>query len=118
LIVPARKEGFDRVFIGQDQWYAVRIGNDKINQLKWIAAYQVSPVCAITHIARIKEIIPYEDSGKYLINFDGPAEKIKPIPLGENSSKAPQGPVYVDKESLVSSRNIDEVLEAKAKKAA
>lgn len=118
LIIPARKEGFEKVFIGQDEWYAVRIGKDKISQLKWIAAYQVAPVSAITHIAKIKEIVPYQDSGKYLIKFDGPASKIKPIPLGENSSKAPQGPIYVDKESLVGSKNIEDALATNHKKAA
>ena len=50
-------------------------------QIKYIAAYQVSPVQAITHVARVKSIEPCEDSGKFVLNFDGPAEPIGPISL-------------------------------------
>ena len=88
LVVPAQQEGFERVFLGENQWYPIRIKKNRIPQIKWIAAYQVSPVSAITHVAKVKEITPYESTNKYVVTFDGFAKEIKPIPL-EKSKKMP-----------------------------
>lgn len=109
LVVPAQKEGFDKVFIGEDQWHAIRIRENRIPQIKWIAAYQVAPVSAITHVAKVKEIKQYEDTNKYVVIFDGPAQEIKPIPLGD-PRRSPQCPVYAQKERLDSAKDLDEVL--------
>ena len=117
VIVPAQEEGFNRVFIGEHQWHSIRIGKDKIQQLKWIAGYQVSPISAITHIAKIKEILPFQNTSKYVVVFDGPAIKLsRPIGLGSNSSRAPQSPIYINKDCLDASRNLDEAFERFAKK--
>ena len=109
LVVPAQKEGFDKVFIGEDQWHAIRIRENRIQQIKWIAAYQVAPISAITHLAKVKEIKKFEDTNKYVVIFDGPAQEIKPIPLG-NPKKSPQCPVYAQKEKIDSAKDLDEVL--------
>lgn len=116
LIVPAQKEGFERVFLGEDRWYAVRIRESRLEQIKWLAAYQVSPISAITHIAKVKEIKPYKDTGKYEIVFENPAEKIKKIPLGSNSSKSPQGPVYAEMEKIRKAKDVEQILETTRKK--
>ncbi len=119
VIVPAQEEGFNKVFIGEQRWHAIRIGKDKIKHLKWIAGYQVSPISAVTHIAKIKEIIPYKDTGKYLVTFDGEAEKLeRPIALGGKSSRAPQGPVYIDHEDLIKSQSLEQAFNNFLKKAA
>lgn len=109
IIVPARKEGFDRVFIRDNCWWSIRIKESKIPDLKYIAAYQVSPISAITHVAKVKEIIESEqDPGKYKVIFDGPAREIKPIPMGKISKI--QGPAYCEYSKIADSRNIDELL--------
>lgn len=41
-----------------------------IPKLKYIAVYRCSPVSAITHIAKIKEILPYQNTRKYLLKFE------------------------------------------------
>jgi len=109
ILVPARKEGFNRVFLGENKWYEIRLRASRIPQLKYIAVYQVAPISAVTHIAKIKEV-RLRDSGKYEIIFDGPAEKIKSLPLGGDSSRSPQGPQYAEKEKLLNSRNLKEAL--------
>lgn len=109
IIVPAQQEGFNRVFIGEDKWQAIRINEKRINQIKWIAAYQVAPVSAITHIAKVKEIIPCKDSGKYEVLFQGRAKKIKPILLGD-PNRSPQGPVYGIKSRIDFGGILDQVL--------
>lgn len=49
IVVPARKEGFEARFINEHCWFAIRIQARHIPRLKYIAAYQVVPVGAITH---------------------------------------------------------------------
>ena len=38
VIVPAQKEGFERVFLGEHSWYAIRIGGGMLPRIKYIAA--------------------------------------------------------------------------------
>lgn len=69
IIVPAKKDGFEQVFLGENQWYAIRIGAAMKDRIKYIAAYQIRPISGVTHIAPVKEILPYQDSGKYIVIF-------------------------------------------------
>jgi hypothetical protein len=69
VVVPARKEGFEREFLGNHQWYAIRISPAMKDRLQYIAAYQVAPVSAVTHIAEIERIEPYQDTGKFKVIF-------------------------------------------------
>ncbi len=108
IIVPARKEGFEKVFLGEHCWYAIRIREKRIPQMKYIAAYQVAPTSAITHVAKIKEIVPYGDDGKYKVIFEKPAQKIKEIPIGEKSKL--QGPAYCEYEKLKMAEDVDDLL--------
>jgi len=114
IVVPAREDGFKEVFLGEDRWYAIRIGAAMKDRIKFIAGYQVAPISAVTHIAEIKEIKPYEDSGKYQVIFQGPAKEVSPIGLNETRYK-PQGPVYVRYDDLVKAKHLDEALAALAK---
>ncbi len=109
IIVPAREEGFRRVFLGENQWYAIRISPAMKDRIKYIAAYQIRPVSAVTHIAEVKDIRPYGDTGKYVVIFTGPAKEIDPIPLGD-PTHSPQGPVYAQKETLLASSKLEDAL--------
>ncbi|MBV9677685.1 MAG: GIY-YIG nuclease family protein, partial [Acidobacteriaceae bacterium] len=73
VIVPAQKEGFEKVFLGENCWYAIRISGGMLQSIKWIAAYQTQPVSAITHVAPVLRIEPYGESGKYKLIFSEPA---------------------------------------------
>ena len=81
IVVPARDDGFKEVFLGENRWYAIRIHSSMIPRIKYIAAYQVDPVSAITHVAEVHSIGQWEDSSKYIVNFLGPAKKIKNLSL-------------------------------------
>lgn len=115
VIVPAREQGFQNAFLGQNEWDAIRIGPAMKDRIKYIAAYRVAPVGAVTHIAKVKEIKPYKDTGKYQLIFDGPAEEIKPIPLKEGAFP-PRGPLYVQRDKLLSATTLDEALSLTAAK--
>ncbi|MEL7623231.1 MAG: hypothetical protein AAGU12_06540 [Clostridiales bacterium] len=111
IIVPAQEQGFQETFIGENCWYAIRIGAAMKARIQYIAAYQVAPESAVTYIAEIKEVRPYEDSGKYLVEFKAPAEKLqRKIKLRE-SKNSPQGPVYVRREDLLSAEYLEDALQ-------
>lgn len=110
IVVPAREDGFQETFIGEDRWYAIRIHGTMRPQIKYIAAYKVAPVSAITHIATVKSIEPWKDTGKFVVNFTEPAKEIVPIPLGSKGrGKAPQAPRYTSKERLESAKTLDDI---------
>jgi hypothetical protein len=110
VVVPAKEDGFQEVFVGEDRWYAVRIHGSVRPQIKYIAAYQVAPVQAITHFAPVKSIEPWKDTGKFVINFSEPAKPIGPITLVKHGSvKAPQSLRYTTHARLLAAKDLDEL---------
>ena len=109
IVVPAREEGFNDVFLGKNCWYSIRLNASMIPSIKYIAAYQVAPISAITHIAQVHKIEQYQDTNKYILYFEDKAKKIKPIKLGKNPGKAPQSSRYASYERLRKAKSIDEV---------
>lgn len=107
IIVPAREEGFERVFLGENRWYAIRISGGMRPRLRWIAVYQSAPVSAITYIAEIDRIEPYGDGGKFAVIFKGAAQKLdKPILFGNAPSGFMQGIRYTSREKLLKARQV------------
>jgi len=111
IVVPAREEGFKRVFLGQNRWYSIRIGAAMKDRIKYIAAYQIAPISAVTHVAEVQEIRLYQDSGKYEVVFAGPAAEVRPVPI-RDPKNSPQGPVYVRKEDLLNADHLEDALTA------
>jgi len=110
IVVPAREDGFQEVFVGENRWYAIRVHHGVIPRIKYIAAYQVAPVSAITHWAPVKNIEPWQDSGKFVVNFAKPAGQIKPIPLVLKSRvKALQNIRYTSFDKLQRAKTLDDV---------
>lgn len=68
VVCPAREDGFKKVFLDQKAWWAVRISPNIINQLKYIAMYEVATISAIRWAGKISKIEPFEDTQKYKIN--------------------------------------------------
>lgn len=110
IVVPARKDGFEEEFIKNNQWYAIKIGAAMKDRIKYIAAYQIAPISAVTHIAEIKEIKPYKDTGKYIVYFKDPARKIRSKKI-KDPNKSPQGPVYVQYNKLIKSKFLDDAFD-------
>jgi hypothetical protein len=110
IVVPAQEDGFQETFLGENRWYAIRIHASMIPQIKYIAAYRVAPVSAITHWALVKDIQPWENTGKFLVDFADAAKEIGPIPLVPKSKvKALQGPRYTSFGRLQRAKTLDEV---------
>ncbi len=111
IVVPAWDEGFQETFVGEHRWYAIRIHASMIPRVKYVAAYQVAPVSAITHVAPVKNIELWKDTSKYVLNFAEPAKTIGPlklIPKPNGIVKAPQAPRYTTYDRLVKATNLDE----------
>jgi len=109
VVVPALKDGFEKVFLGEDRWYKVRIHPSMISQLKYVAVYRTAPVSAITHYAPIRSIEPWQNSGKMVINFTEPARELGPLKLTKNGRvKHLQGLRYTNFEKLKKATSLDE----------
>lgn len=110
IIVPANEEGFNKEFIENDCWWAIRISSSMLDRIKFIAAYQTSPVSAITHLAEVSKIEKYKDTGKYKIYFKEAAKKIVPIRLTRRKKgAAPQAPRYTSLKKLKKAKKLEDV---------
>jgi len=110
IIVPAQRDGFQQVFLGQNAWWAIRISEKYRPHLKWIAGYQTAPVSAVTHLAEIERLEPFGDKGKWRVIFKGRAEPLgKPIPFGDATSGAMQGPRYATRAALMRGESLKDV---------
>ncbi len=110
VVVPARADGFQETSLGENRWYEIRIHGSMRPQIKYIAAYQVLPVSAITHVAPVKSIEPWKDTGKYVVNFSQPAEPIGPIQLVKGGRvKALYNLRYTSRARLEGAKTLDDV---------
>lgn len=111
IVVPAQEEGFAEVFLGQDEWWAVRIAEKYRPNLRWIAGYVTRPTSAVTHVAEIASLEPYGDTGKWKVLFKGPAKRLdRAIPFGDATSGSMQGPRYTTRSLLDTAPTLRELL--------
>ncbi len=111
IVVPAQAEGFHSAFIDSNAWWAIRVAAKHRPNLKWIAAYQVLPVAAVTHLAEIDRFEPYGDEGKFKVVFKSPAEKLdRPIPYGNAISGAMQGPRYCTRKAFDEAQTVADLV--------
>ena len=78
--------------------------------VKYIAAYQTHPISAVTHIAPVKEILPYQDIGKYIVIFEEPARELDRVIEIGRPEHSPQGPVYAVREDLLNADKLEDAL--------
>ena len=110
-MVPTHKEGFQRVFLGENSWFAIRISGGMLERIKYIASYRVAPISAVTHYAKVLRIEPYGDGGKYKVVFSGPAIALD-VPLKNAGVKGGlQGPRYTSLAKLLSAKKFDDLLQ-------
>lgn len=102
VIFPAHNDGFEQTFLGENCWYSVRIKEDKIPKLEYVAVYRAAPVSAITHYAKIDRIEQYQDTNKRIIYFNGEAIKLDtPVRLGDTDANSMRSPRYTKIEKLL-----------------
>lgn len=109
LVVPAHPEGFERVFLGDKCWHAVRIAKAMLPQIRYLAVYRTAPVCAVTHYAPVERIVPHETSGKYRIEFAAEPISLRPIPFADAPAGTLQGPRYTSLARLRQAKRLADV---------
>ena len=118
VVVAAHEKPFNHLFLGQGGehcWHEIPIAPAKLAKIKYIAAYRIAPVSAVTHCAPVDRIEPYfgmsawaliDGEGyringeKYKLVFSEPAREIGPIPKERRETKYPQGPRYTTMKKL------------------
>ena len=103
IIVPAREDGFKRVFLGESMWYAVLIAKEMREAIRYVAAYRIAPISAITHIAEIADIQPFENTKKLVLRFRSPATEIPAVKIPRGKGGL-QGPQYCIRSELLAGR--------------
>jgi len=110
IVIPAQEEGFEKEFIGNNCWFAIRIHASMLDKIKYIAAYQVAPISAITHYAEVSKIEKWNDTNKYIVYFKDNATPIKPIALDKvKKGLAPQAPRYTSFNKLNNAKFLSDV---------
>lgn len=109
IIVPAQQDGFDKVFLGENCWYAIRIAGGMLPKIKYVAAYRSQPTSAITHYAPVSNIEPYGEEGKYKLNFAEPAKTVGPVPFADAPSGSMQSPRYTNLDKLLAAKKVSDL---------
>lgn len=112
IVVPAREDGFREEFMKNNCWFAIRISGAMLDKIKYIAAYQVAPVSAITYLAEVEKIEKYKDTNKYIVHFrGGTLRRINKISLGKKKGLAPQAPRYSSYKTIMKADTLDDLWE-------
>lgn len=112
IVVAAREDGFNEVFIKEKCWYQISISPNMLDKIKYFAIYQTNPTSAITYVAEIKSIERYKDSKKYILYFNIPTiKKIRPIPLGKKKYLSVRGRKYTSYRALLQAHTLDDIWE-------
>ncbi|MCL4807214.1 MAG: hypothetical protein KJ062_05380, partial [Thermoanaerobaculia bacterium] len=114
IVCPARDEGFESAFLGQRAWWAIRIREENIPKLRYIAIYRVAPTSAITHYGEIERVEPYtgtdEPQGKFRVVLKGdPVALSHPVGIGKNAHLKPQAPRYAALAEILKAKSLDDV---------
>jgi len=109
IVVPAQKEGFEKVFLGENCWYAIRISGGMLSRIKFIAAYRTQPESKVTHYAPVARIEPYGEQGKFKLIFAAHAKAIGPIPFADAPQGSMQGPRYTTFDKLMKAKKLTDL---------
>ena len=109
VIVPAQPDGFEKVFLGQHCWHAIRISGGMLPKIKYIAAYRTQPEMKVTHYTPVASIEPYGEEGKYKLIFAEPAKPIGPILFGDAPQGSMQGIRYTTFEKLMKAKKLTDL---------
>ncbi len=86
------------------------MNSQTLEQIKYIAIYQVAPVSQITYYGKVKNIEPYKDTGKYKLILEGAPIKLEsPVKIGKNRMLKPQGPRYAKLKNILDAKTLDDV---------
>jgi hypothetical protein len=109
VVCAAFEDGFQRAFVRNSAWWSIRLSQKARENLRYLAIYQKTPIKEIRHVAEIKRIEPYKDTGKFIV-YLGRKMKVGPILLDkERKGVAPQSPRFTTFEKLKRARKVSQL---------
>jgi uncharacterized protein YoaH (UPF0181 family) len=109
VVCAAFEDGFQRAYVKNNAWWAIRLSQKAREKIKYLAIYQKSPIKEIQHVAEVMRIEPYKDSGKFIVHL-GKKMKVRPIPLDKGrKGVAPQSPRFTTYEKLKRAKTISQL---------
>lgn len=109
IVIAAREDSFQKVFVAESCWYPVRIDDKRLSALQWIAVYRGLPVSAITHYAQILRIEKFGETGRYRILFGTPITLKNFVVLGKSKNSSMQGQRYTTLTKLLVSSEVSDL---------
>ncbi|OIO15220.1 hypothetical protein COY59_05175 [Candidatus Gottesmanbacteria bacterium CG_4_10_14_0_8_um_filter_37_24] len=107
IVCPAKEDGFKATFLGEKQWYSIRISSSVIPRLKYLAIYEVSPVSAIRWAGKVLKVELFENGPKYRVYL---SEIFKVGPIEKDSPKfVPQGSRYTKFDLLSKAKKLSDI---------
>jgi hypothetical protein len=107
IVIPAHPLGFQEVFIEKLEWPNLKIKNESVSLVKYIAVYQAKPVSAITHYGVIKEFVALEKKGRYQVKLEMVVELENAVKFGKYDTCGLQGPRYTTLNKIKSAGSLD-----------
>lgn len=108
LIVAARIDGFNQVFLKDHEWYEVRVASWRLENLKYLGVYVGTPLSQITHYAPIESFQVLKNK-KYKFKLGDPIKLDQPIELSEHDITGLRQTLYTTLEHLKKSRYLYEL---------
>jgi hypothetical protein len=109
VVVPAKADTFEQIAIAQQCWHHIKIHKEMLPRIKYLAIYQVAPISAITHLASVSAIEPWEDPRYYVLYF---SEPLKEIPAKKLQGAPPlRRSRYTTLKKIMAAQCFDEVFD-------
>lgn len=106
VLVAAEEEGFNKAFKENSCWYAISININMKDKIKYLAIYQKDPIKAVTYYAKVINISPYENTGKYILYLEDIVKLKRPIKIDpKRPYKVPRGRVYTNIDKIKNADN-------------
>lgn len=102
IVCPAQMcDEYRQAFFNEREWRYVRVAQQKLDRIKYIALYVSAPQSTISHYAKVAGFEYDEVRKKYRIKLDGdPIQLPNPVPLGSTSPLAVRSPKYTTLQKL------------------
>ena len=110
IVVPAKPEKYNKIFLGKNCWYGVKIA--KWRKIDYLAIYQTAPISKITDYVKVSGIEEWElDSNKSRLNFCKNSRTSFTINFDKNNDPILRRSRYTSIEKLLKAQNLKDLFD-------
>ena len=105
---------YQKRFLKENVWFHVKVAKSMLNCIKYVAVYRSEnsaknkTLGLISHVGKVKDIVPYGNTGGYLFNIES-VESITPIERTDETKSRFQNHTYCSYDSLMAAQNLTEL---------